>query len=76
MWLHNWDNITTGTPIPECPPAPPPPGPGSVTVTVTAPDRLVHGGLLHPETFTAAVTGFSCTGFCGDVPARQPASKP
>ena len=70
MWLHNWDNITTGTPIPECPPAPPPPGPGTVTVTVTAPDRLVHGGLLHPETFTAAVTGFSCTGFCGDVPAR------
>ena len=44
----------------------PPPGPGTVTVTVTAPDRLNHGGLLHPETFTAAVTGFNCTGFCGD----------
>ena len=44
----------------------PPPGPGTVTVTVTAPDRLNHGGLLHPETFVAAVTGFNCTGFCGD----------
>ena len=66
VWLHNGDDIYTGTHIPECPPPPPPPGPGSVTVTVTAPDRLVHGGLLHPETFTAAVTGFNCTGFCGD----------
>ena len=65
-WIHDGDSTSTGTPIPECPPAPPPPGPGSVTVTVTAPYRLVHGGLLHPETFTAAVTGFNCTGFCGD----------
>ena len=65
-WLHYGDGIYTGTYIPECPPAPPPPGPGTVTVTVTAPYRLVHGGLLHPETFTAAVTGFNCTGFCGD----------
>ena len=65
-WLHYGDGIYTGTYIPECPPAPPPPGPGTVTVTVTAPYRLVHGGLLHPETFTATVTGFGCTGFCGD----------
>ena len=67
IWLHNWDSTTTGTPIPECPPEP---GPGSTTITVTAPDRLVHGGLLHPEPFTAAVTGFNCTGFCGDIPSR------
>ena len=65
-WLHNGDGIYTGTYIPECPTAPPPPGPGTVTVTVTGPNRLNHGGLLHPETFTAAVTGFNCTGFCGD----------
>ena len=66
VWLHYRDSINQGTPIPECSSPPPPPGPGTVTVTVTAPYRLVHGGLLHPEPFTAAVTGFSCTGFCGD----------
>ena len=68
-WLHDGDSTSTATatPIPECPPEP---GPGSTTITVTAPDRLVHGGLLHPETFTAAVTGFNCTGFCGDIPSR------
>ena len=32
---------------------------------MTAPYRLNHGGLLHPETFTATITGFNCTGYCG-----------